>query len=96
MVISITLVGKAGKPIYRDGARTGDLVGITGITGESAVGLKLLLSGVKTGYFVEKHKQVTPEIESGQLLARYVNAMIDLSDGLLMDLNRILAASGKG
>ena len=96
MVISITLVGKAVTPVYRSGARTGDLVGITGITGESAVGLKLLLSGVKTGYFVEKHKQVNPEIARGQILARYVNAMIDLSDGLLMDLNRILTASGKG
>jgi thiamine-monophosphate kinase len=96
MVISITVIGKAQKPIYRNNAQTHDLVGITGVTGESALGLKLLLKGIKRGYFVDKHKQVTPEIQNGQILARYVNAMIDLSDGLLMDLNRVLTASQKG
>jgi thiamine-monophosphate kinase len=96
MVISITVIGKAQKPIYRNNAQTHDLVGITGVTGESALGLKLLLKGIKRGYFVDKHKQVIPEIQKGQILARYVNAMIDLSDGLLMDLNRVLAASRKG
>jgi len=96
MVISITVIGKAQKPVYRNNAQTHDLVGITGVTGESALGLKLLLKGIKRGYFVDKHKQVTPEIQKGQILARYVNAMIDLSDGLLMDLNRVLTASRKG
>jgi len=96
MVISITVIGKAQKPIYRNNAQTHDLVGITGVTGESALGLKLLFKGVKCGYFVDRHKQVTPEIQKGQILSRYVNAMIDLSDGLLMDLNRVLSASQKG
>ena len=96
MVISITVVGKAQKPIYRHYAQTRDLVGITGITGESALGLKMLLKGAKSGYFIDRHKQVNPEIQKGQILSRYVNAMIDLSDGLLIDLNRVLAASRKG
>jgi thiamine-monophosphate kinase len=96
MVISITVIGKAQKPVYRHSAQIHDLVGITGVTGESALGLKLLMKGVNRGYFVDKHKQVIPEIQKGQILSRYVNAMIDLSDGLLMDLNRILTASGKG
>jgi thiamine-monophosphate kinase len=96
MVISITVIGKAQKPVYRNNAQTHDLIGITGVTGESALGLKLLFKGVKHGYFVNKHKQVTPEIQKGQILSRYVNAMIDLSDGLLIDLNRVLTASRKG
>ena len=96
MVISITVIGKAQKPVYRHSAQIHDLVGITGVTGESALGLKLLMKGVNRGYFVDKHKQVSPEIQKGQILSRYVNAMIDLSDGLLMDLNRVLTASGKG
>lgn len=96
MVISITVIGKTQKPVYRHNAQIHDLVGITGVTGESALGLKLLMKGVKRGYFVDKHKQVVPEIQKGQILARYVNAMIDLSDGLLMDLNRVISASGKG
>jgi len=97
MFISITVIGEAQKPIYRHGAQTGDLIGITGITGESAIGLKLLLEeGIKTGYFVEKHKNVNPDLQKGPVLAHYVNSMIDLSDGLSIDLNRILTASGKG
>ena len=96
LFIAVTVIGKASQPVYRNNARAGDRVGITGVTGESAIGLKLLRSGITAGHFVQKHKQVTPEIASGQILARYVNAMIDLSDGLLMDLNRILAASAKG
>lgn len=97
MFISITLVGQARQPVYRHTAQTGDLIGITGITGESAIGLKLLLTGdTGTGYFVNRHKQVNPEITKGLLLAQYVNAMIDLSDGLLMDLSRIIKASSKG
>jgi thiamine-monophosphate kinase len=96
MFISITLIGTAQKPVYRNGAKTDDLIGITGITGESAIGLKLLLEGVKTGYFVDKHKQVEPEVEKGRVLASYVNSMIDLSDGLLLDLTRVMDASRKG
>ncbi|MCP4218944.1 MAG: thiamine-monophosphate kinase, partial [bacterium] len=38
--ISITLVGKAQSPVLRSTAQTGDLIGITGCTGESAAGLK--------------------------------------------------------
>jgi thiamine-monophosphate kinase len=96
MVISITVVGKTHKPIYRHNAQLHDLVGITGVTGESAIGLKLLLRDIKHGYFVSRHKKVVPKIRAGQILSRYVNAMIDVSDGLLMDLNRILTASRKG
>ncbi len=62
LVISITVVGKTRDPIYRHNAQTHDLVGITGPVGESAVGLKLLLKGAGSGYFVDKHKRVTPEI----------------------------------
>jgi thiamine-monophosphate kinase len=96
LYVSITMVGKARKPVYRSGACTGDLIGISGVTGESAIGLALLKKGIRSGAFVERHMTVCPEIAKGAVLARYVNAMIDVSDGLLLDLNRILAASKKG
>jgi len=96
MFISITFVGEAVKPVYRHNAKTGDRIGLTGVTGESAVGLKLLLEGEKDGYFQDRHRQVSPEVEKGRILAPYVNAMLDVSDGVLIDLNRILTASGKG
>jgi thiamine-monophosphate kinase len=96
LMISITVIGRAQHPVYRHQAKAGDLVGITGVTGESALGLKLLLQGEHHGYFAKKHKEVYPELIKGPVLSRYVNAMIDVSDGLLMDLNRILTASAKG
>lgn len=96
LYVSITLVGKARKPVYRSGACAGDLIGITGVTGESAIGLTLLKKGIRSGIFVEKHKTVRPELVKGAVLANYANAMIDVSDGLLIDLNRVLAASKKG
>jgi thiamine-monophosphate kinase len=96
MMISITVIGKTAAPVYRQTARCGDLIGITGPTGESAAGLRLLLAGERQGDFVRKHIHVTPEIEKGRLLAPFVNAMIDVSDGILLDLGRVLSASGKG
>ncbi|MCP4148226.1 MAG: thiamine-phosphate kinase [bacterium] len=96
MVVSITMVGEVQKPVCRGNARVGDLIGISGNTGESAVGLKLLQQGQRNGLMVKKHKNVEPEIEKGMILAPYVNSMLDVSDGILIDLKRILAASEKG
>ncbi|MDQ1355622.1 MAG: Thiamine-monophosphate kinase [Acidobacteriota bacterium] len=96
LYISITMIGRAKKPIYRHNAQAGDLIGITGVTGESAIGLMLLKKGIHAGPLMEKHKTVVPEIIKGPILANYVNAMIDVSDGLLIDLKRVLTASGKG
>lgn len=95
LFISITMIGDAEKPILRSTAQTGDLIGITGVTGESAIGLSLLLRGERKDPLIEKHKLVQPELDKGLILAKYVNAMIDVSDGLSIDLQRVLTASGK-
>ncbi len=100
LFISITMVGVAAQPVYRDGAQEHDLIGITGVTGESNIGLQLIQAGIKDGesetYFIKRHKEVEPGIAKGIRLAPYLNSMIDVSDGLHIDLGRILAASGKG
>ncbi|MCK4836859.1 MAG: thiamine-phosphate kinase [Candidatus Aminicenantes bacterium] len=96
LFISITMVGTARHPVYRNTAKEGDFIGITGPTGASALGLKLLQKGKELKPWTRAHKQVIPQIHEGQILSKYVNAMIDVSDGLIMDLKRILKASGKG
>ncbi len=96
MFISITMVGRAEHPIYRENAKNGDLIGITRGTGESALGLKCLKNKIDSKYFINKHKKVIPEIKRGRILSKYVNSMIDVSDGLLLDLKRILNSSKKG
>jgi thiamine-monophosphate kinase len=96
MVIAITIVGTAARPVRRSGARPGDWIGITGPTGASALGLELLLAGKKSSPFIRCHQHPLPQVEKGLLLARFAHAMIDLSDGLLLDLSRVLRASAVG
>lgn len=96
LFISVTVVGEARQPVYRSGARSDDLIGITGACGESALGLRCLMNNIENPYFIRRHKQVEPEIEKGRILSPHAHAMIDISDGLVIDLERVLAASRKG
>jgi thiamine-monophosphate kinase len=96
MSIAVTIVGTCRKPVLRCGARPGDLIAVTGPTGESALGLKQLLAGATRSPFIRAHQKPQPQRAQGLLLSAYASAMIDVSDGLLLDLSRLLAASGTG
>jgi thiamine-monophosphate kinase len=96
MLIAVTVVGESSRPVRRSGARAGDWVGITGPTGESALGLKLLLAGETRSPFIRCHQHPQPQCEKGLRLSAHASAMIDISDGLLLDLSRLLRASGTG
>ncbi len=106
ILISIAALGESlnRKVLYRSGGRPGDLLYVTGILGRSAAGLKLLQSGVThprsrpQREAVRIHQMPEPRCESAVWLAQcgLVNCMMDLSDGLSMDLPRMCAASGVG
>jgi thiamine-monophosphate kinase len=96
MVIAVTVVGASARPVLRSGARPGDLIGLTGPTGGSALGLEMLLAGKKRSPFIRLHKQPQPQCAAGLRLSRFAHAMIDVSDGLLLDLSRLTRASGVG
>jgi thiamine-monophosphate kinase len=96
LFISITMIGETDRPVYRNNAKCGDLIAISGNPGESALALKLLQLDKSTISFSQKHKKLNLDIEKSNLIARYANAMIDVSDGLLIDLKRILDPSSKG
>ena len=70
MVIAITIVGRSRRPVRRSGARPGDWIGITGPTGESALGLKLLLAGETAPPSSAATSTRSPRCEKGLLLAR--------------------------
>jgi len=99
---TVTAIGevKPGYGVYRDGAKPGDAVYVTGTPGDSALGLDLLREGRKKyspaeRKLISRHNSPKPRIGWGQSLAtkKIASSMIDISDGVAMDLERILAAS---
>jgi thiamine-monophosphate kinase len=104
--ISVTVLGETRRRriVYRSGGKPGDLLYVTGILGRSAAGLKLLQSGVIKGASAYErealtcHREPEPRCAVGSWLAAhgFARAMIDLSDGLSMDLRRLTRESGTG
>jgi len=83
-VINVTLIGEVEKKylVTRFGAKPGDLIFVTGALGEGKA----------------KHLKFLPRVKVARILVKNfkINSMIDLSDGLQMDLNRLAAASKVG
>lgn len=97
-VYGLTAIGRAGERTpSRSGGKDGDLLWIAGDLGDSAAGLALLEAMPNaTGALVDIYRRPIPLLEMGQALAPAANAMMDVSDGLLLDLRRLCEASGCG
>ncbi len=95
LVISITALGEVEKPITRSGAKVGDVVIISGLSGKSAAGLHQLQNGISDSPYIRAYRK--PDVNY-KLAANFqnVNSMCDVSDGLLSELNHIASASKVG
>lgn len=106
LVLSLAVLGRvsAGRAVRRSGARPGDILFVTGQPGWSYLGLRLLSAGrpaKPTGWrpvAMRRHLRPVARLAEGAAAARSgaVSAMIDVSDGVLPDLCRVLEESGGG
>jgi thiamine-monophosphate kinase len=106
LMISLTVLGEVHPDhiCLRSGARAGDSIFVTGTLGDAALGLLSLQKDPSAARhspldpLVSKHLSPLPRVTEGNLLAdnHFASSLIDISDGLLIDLNRILKASKKG
>jgi thiamine-monophosphate kinase len=97
-VLGLTALGEAGERTpARSGGKPGDRLWLVGTLGDSAAGLALLRAEPKaSGPLVDHYRRPVPLLAAGKALASEACAMMDVSDGLLLDLDRLCEASGCG
>ena len=98
VVTSVHITGEVepGKALLRSGARVGDTVYVSGTLGDAAAGLSLLEERQYDDFLARRFLRPTPRVELGRRLSGRASGAIDVSDGLVGDLRKMLDASGVG
>ena len=102
--ITIQVIGhvKVEQPLLRSNCQIDDLIYVTGCLGDAGFGLKiktdhdLRVDREDQGYFLTHLQQPIPRLDVSKQIAGIAHAAIDVSDGFLIDLQRLLSMSGKG
>ena len=92
---SITSIGYSKNIIYRNKAKLNDDIYITGNLGDSFVGLQILNNKIKVNkkisdFFIKKYYLPNIQIKLSKKLLNFANTSIDVSDGLLADLEKMI------
>ncbi|WP_428030085.1 thiamine-phosphate kinase [Ancylobacter sp.] len=106
--ISITAIGAvpAGQMVRRAGAAAGQAIVVTGTIGDGALGLALRLSPDRPGFaglgadeasvLKDRYLHPRPRLPLIRALREHASAAMDVSDGLVGDLGKLLHVSGVG
>ena len=92
---SITSIGYSKNIVFRNKAKLHDDIYVTGNLGDSFVGLKILQNKIKTSkkfksYFIKKYFEPEIQIKLTKELLKFANSSIDISDGLIDDLEKMI------
>jgi thiamine-monophosphate kinase len=103
LMVSITAFGEveSRRMVTRLNARAGDIIAITGAIGDGALGLKLRtdntflpnLDPESRYYLIDRYLHPQPRLNLRNALIQYASAAMDVSDGLIGDLERMIKAS---
>jgi thiamine-monophosphate kinase len=102
-IFTITVLGdNTGKKVGRNGAKKGDLIVVSGEIGDSFIGLQLLqknnmkISFTEDEALINKFLIPNPRIDIGKMIVNFATSIIDISDGLLADLDQVCKNSNVG
>jgi thiamine-monophosphate kinase len=92
---TITSIGFANDIIYRNKAKINDDIYISGNLGDSYMGLlvlknKIKLNNLLSKYFTKKYFMPNIKFELLDQIKKFANTSIDISDGLLADLDKMI------
>ncbi|HEY2684401.1 MAG TPA: thiamine-phosphate kinase [Steroidobacteraceae bacterium] len=100
LTISVQIMGTvpAGGALRRDAARAGDLLVVSGTLGDAGAGLKFAQESPRPSdkalqFLIERFDFPTPRVQLGVAARGLASAAMDISDGLVGDLPKILDAS---
>ena len=108
LTLSITAFGSvpAGRMVPRSGAKPGDVLLVSGTIGDGALGLKVhgsdrpgwvaALSDEDRAHLADRYLHPRPRLALAAALQAHASAAMDVSDGLIGDLAKLLSASGVG
>ena len=104
LALSLSVIGAipAGQRLLRSAAQVGDAVFVSGTIGDGALGLAVILgqltgaSQSDAGFLADRYRLPRPRLALGRRLRGLAHATMDISDGLVGDLQHICDASHVG
>ena len=106
LTLSITALGSVprGRMVPRTGVQPGDLLYVSGTIGDAALGLKLRLdasagqrlSEAHRAHLLSRYLEPQPRLALGAAMRDFTHGGMDVSDGFVGDLTKMLRASGCG